>query len=217
MKTNFHPSRRNATTRTDVLIVVATLVLLAAIFWPAITRPRVSRWNQCVSNLKQIGTAFRIWSNAGDRFSWFVLTNEGGTLEFAESTNVFLHFLAISNELGSSKILVCPKDSGKTPAKDFNTLDNQNLSYLLGLEADEGKPQTILSGDRNLSTNGVALVNGIFILGTTNALGWTTAIHNKNGNIGLSDGSVQQSSPAGLQKQWQAAKDSGAIGRVAIP
>ncbi len=216
MKTNFHSHCRHASTRTDVLIVVATLVLLASIFWPTITRSRLSRQNQCLSNLKQIGLAFRLW-NQGDRFSWFVTTNEGGTFEFVESTNVFLHFRAISNELGSSKILVCPRDSGKTPAKDFNKFDNRNLSYVLGLEAHDGIPQRILSGDRNLTTNGVALGSGISTLGSTNGLGWAATIHNKTGNIGLSDGSVQQLSPATLQKQWEAAKDSGAIGRVAIP
>ena len=217
MKANSSHHRLRASTKTDVLIVVATLVLLASIFWPTITRSRLSRQNQCLSNLKQIGLAFRIWNQEGDKFSWFVTTNEGGTFEFAESTNVFLHFRAISNELGSSKILVCPSDSGKKRASDFNKIDNQNLSYFLGLEADEGKPQTILSGDRNLSTNGVALGSGISTLGSTNGLGWAATIHNKTGNIGLSDGSVQQLSPATLQKQWEAAKDSGAIGRVAIP
>ena len=201
---------------TDVLIVVATLVLLAAVFLPTMSRRKLTRQSRCASNIQQIGLAFRIWGTDGLDYPWMTSNNDG-TRHFMESTNVFIRFRAASNELSTPKILVCPSDSGKKPAKDFNKFDNQNISYFLGLEADEGKPQTILSGDRNLSTNGVALGSGVFTLTTNNALGWTAAIHKKSGNILLSDGSVQQVSPAALQKQWQAASDQGAIGRLAIP
>ena len=203
---------------TDVLIVVATLVLLGVVLLPMMARSKgPDHHGRCRSNLKQIGLAFRMWSNDNDdQFPWMRSTN-GGTLEFALTTNVFRHFATVSNELSTPKILVCPIDSGKTRTNDFDTFDNRNLSYFVGLDADEGRPQTILSGDRNLTTNGVALGSGVFTLTTNNALGWTAAIHKMSGTILLSDGSAQQVSPTALQKQWQAASDQGAVGRLAIP
>ena len=100
-------------------------------------------------------------------------------------------------------------------AKDFNKFDNRNISYFIGLDAAEGQPWTILSGDRNLPTNGVALGDGVFTLTTNNTMGWTGAIHKKAGNVGLSDGSVQQATPQSLQTQWLAVTN--AIRRLAIP
>lgn len=218
MKTNSSPNRFQASTMTEVLIVLAIVVLLACIFLPVITRHSArSKRIECVSNLKQIGLAYRIWSNdCGDKFPWAVPAKDRGTVEFAESTNVFLHYQTASNELSTPKILVCPSDTGKLVAKNFNQFDNRNISYLVGLDADEGKPQTVLSGDRNLSTNGVALGHGVFDLSST-TWGWTTAIHNQVGNIGLSDGSVQQMTPAHMQKQWNVAAANSGTGRLSIP
>lgn len=132
-----------------------------------------------------------------------ISTNDGGTMEFSDTTNVFLHFRAASNELSTPKILVCPSDTPKVRSADFTQFDNRNLSYLIGIDAREDQPQTILSGDRNLMTNGVALGSGIFQLTTNIVMDWTKEIHKSAGNIGLADGSVQQVGPAGLQAQWQ--------------
>ena len=200
---------------TDVLIVVATLVLLGFVLLPVFSRAkaRPKRVN-CISRLKEIGLAFHIWSNDNDdQFPWMTSTN-GGTLKFTNSPNVFLHFQAASNELGSPKILACASDSGKKPASDFNKFDNRNLSYFIGLDSNINKPETILSGDRNLTTNGVALGSGVFPLTAGDTLGWTTANH-PGGNVGLADGSAQPCSSAALQKQWLAVTNL--VRRLAIP
>ena len=130
-----------------------------------------------------------------------------------------IQMLFYSIKFGAPKILVCPKDNGRKPASDFNKFDNRNISYFIGLDADENEPQMILSGDRNLTTNGVALGSGVFTLTASDTVGWTAAIHNNNGtnggNIGLADGSVQQVSQATFQKQWLAVTN--AIRRLAIP
>ena len=218
MKIIFHPCRQRASTMTDVLIVLVTLVLLGTVALPMLARPRHCGGQRinCVSNLKQVGLALRIWSyDHNDQFPWLVSTNEGGTLEQAGSGNVFLHFQVASNELSTAKILSCRSDASKAATNDFNELDNRNLSYFVGLTANETDFQSILSGDRNLTTNGTALAAGMYTLATANQLGWTKAIHNTAGNIGLSDGSVQQVSVAALQKQWQASTNTAR--RLAIP
>lgn len=203
---------------TDVLIVVVTLVLLTFVSLPFFARPRGCRGPRinCVSNLKQVGLALRIWSNDhGDQLPWMVPKSEGGTLEYAGTAEVFRHFQAATDELSTPKVLACASDAARTRSFDWNLFTNSNVSYFIGLTSDENDPQSILSGDRNLMTNGVALGSGVFQLTTNTMMGWTPAIHTNAGNIVLADGSVQQVSVATLQKQWLASTN--AARRLAIP
>lgn len=148
-----------------------------------------------------------MWSNDhNDRFPWMVATNEGGTKEFRASPEVFRHFVVMSNELASPKVLCCPTDSGRIRAISFalgGALANKNISYIVGLDADERIRERFLSGDRNL-TGGTT--NGTLLVYSTNSIpGWDTNLHNLQGNIAYSDGSVQQLTNAGLARQVQAA------------
>lgn len=147
----------------EVLLVIATVVLVAAIFLPRLARRNVrSSRISCTSQLKQIGLAFRLFSNDhNDQFPFAVSNELGGTFTFANSPQVFRHYEAMSNELVTPKVLICSTDSGKLRATDFLTpLANSNISYFVGLGADESKPQRILSGDRNIT--GGTLSNGFF-------------------------------------------------------
>ncbi|HEY0548715.1 MAG TPA: hypothetical protein VGF13_03880, partial [Verrucomicrobiae bacterium] len=70
----------------------------------------------------------------------------------------------------------------------------------VGFDADEGKPERILSGDRNI-TGGV-FTNGFLRLLKANSLaGWTKELHEHGGNIGLSDGSASEMTVKQLQQQ----------------
>jgi hypothetical protein len=99
----------------------------------------------------------------------------------------------MSNELSTPKILVCPEDGRKTAATKFSTAFNdRNVSYFVGVDATEYYPQMFLTGDRNLAFERKPLQPGIFICTSyRSALSWTETIHNRCGNIGLADGSVQ--------------------------
>ena len=121
-------------------------------------------------------------------------------MEYAGTAEVVLHFIALSNELCTPKILACASDSARTRSTNWCTLTNINLSYFVGLEADETKPQLILSGDRNITTSG-RILSGILTLTTNSAIRWTADIHKHAGNIGLADGSAQQTTDASLQAQ----------------
>ena len=199
----------------EVMLVVATIALLAAVVLPRLARThgRSSRIG-CTSNLKQIGLACRLWANDNnDEFPW-ALTNAAGSRAYVNSPQVFQHFAIMSNELVSPRILTCPNDTKRKKAPVFATLSNLNLSYLVALDADESKPERLLSGDRNIT--GGTLSNGFLRLLPTNAVaGWTTELHNNAGNIGFSDGSVQQAMPVGLRKFLQT-QDRPII-RLAIP
>ena len=103
-------------------------------------KKRAQRIN-CVNNLKQAALAFRIWAaDHEDQFPMAVSTNKHGTSEWVEGGNAFRHFQVMAAELVTPKILVCPSDN-RQPASGFRTLTNQKLSYFVGLDADQTKPQ----------------------------------------------------------------------------
>jgi prepilin-type processing-associated H-X9-DG protein len=197
----------------DALIVVGTVGLAIAVL-PALLRPgrgKASRIS-CVSQLKQVGLAYRMWSNDNqERFPWSVAPSptNTGTLPFATSTNVWLHFQAISNEVNTPRVFVCPDDKQRTRVAGWDAFtNNSHLSYFLGMDADETKPQTILTGDRNLSTSNTLLI-GFVRLSANAALDWTKAIHQGQGNVGFADGSVSQiNNSHALDRQFQAASIS---------
>lgn len=191
-------------TLVEVAVVIVVVVVLAGVLLPALSRPKMIECRvNCVSNLKQVGLAFRMFSNDhGDKFPWAVPTSEGGTLEMADTPAVFRHFLAISNELTSPRPLACVEDQRRARASAWHEITNNaaGLSYFVGLNADESRPQTILSGDRNLTTNGRP-ATGVISVTSNTVFGFTRELHLTHGNVALADGSAQQVTAVGLQKQ----------------
>jgi type II secretory pathway pseudopilin PulG len=218
MNTTFGRSSRHGFTLVGLLVILAVIAILAAMLLPALasSKQKAQRIN-CVNNLKQCGLAFRVWEgDQGDRYPMAVSTVQGGTKEFTTGADTFRHFQVMSNELSTPKILICPSDT-RTAANNFVRLKNQNVSYFVGLDAADEYPQQFLDGDRNI--NGpVEPENGILKLVPGQAAAWTEAMHGNQGNVGLSDGSVQQLSNAGLT---EALKNSGAVvtntWRIALP
>jgi prepilin-type N-terminal cleavage/methylation domain-containing protein len=128
-------------------------------------------------------------------------------------------FSVMSNELSTPKIVYCPSSykTGAGQATSFAVVtvnnqtcftNNSSLSYFVGLAAVETAPQMFLDGDYNMGA-GVAANNA-----TAATVGWTNKVtlggatgtetgtnqltaawmdngHSKQGNVGLSDGSVQ--------------------------
>ena len=176
---------------TEMALVILTVALLAAILAPTVTLTHGrSKRVLCISNLKQIGIAYRIVSHEH---------NERFPITISEQSQVFRHFQALSNELATPKVLRCSTDT-RTSAERFNILSNTNLSYFAGLDTHESMPERILSGDRNIlggTVNDAYL--RLFAPGSPAA--WHTNMHVRSGNIGLADGSAQQVDDKGLTAQ----------------
>jgi hypothetical protein len=109
----------------------------------------------CVNNLKQIGLAFRTWAIDHDgQFPFNVSTNAGGSGELCAvgpdgfDANAALHFqtLVSGTEVGPPGIVICPKDTTKTPAATFSQLSPENLTYRLrtGTNVSELSPREVL-------------------------------------------------------------------------
>jgi prepilin-type processing-associated H-X9-DG protein len=210
------PSRRaRAFAVSDLLASLAVLALFAGILVAQLdpAAQNASRL-KCVNNLKQIGLGYRIFStDHQDLFPMSLSTNRGGTKELIPDRPVYVHFQVLSNELSLPKVLVCPADE-REAALDFRSLRNTNLSYFIGLDADETRPQMLLAGDRNV-TNGVAPSGGILRLTRDRVAGWTGALHGGEGNVALADGSVQRVSSSRLNDQLRNSQDR--ANRVQLP
>jgi len=200
-----------------LLVVVAVLAILAAMLLPALAsaKKKAQRIN-CINNLKQDGLAFRIWEgDNNDKLPMAVPTAQGGTKEFDTGADTFRHFQVMSNELSTPNILVCPADT-RTVANNFVRLKNQNVSYFVGLEANDANPQRFLDGDRNI-TGESDPGNGILKLVPGQRVSWTQIIHVNQGNIGLSDGSVQQLSNSGLREALRNSGNTTNTWRISLP
>ena len=218
MKISFRRNKQSALTLFEMVVVVLALVILFALLLPSLmsAKNRALRIT-CTGYLKQIGLSCRVWE--GDHTNLYpmqVSGTNGGTMEFATGPNAFRHFQVMSNELSTPYVLICPAESDqfRSRATNFNFMNNSNLSYFVGVEANETNPQLILSGDRNI-TNGTLVNNGVLAFTTNNPAGWTTEIHNGVGNIALADASVQQISSIGLR--YAAGNTGLATNRLQMP
>lgn len=201
MKAQPAANRTEALTLNEVLLIIALIVLLAALLLPALAAAKKKHARiGCVNNLHEIGTAFKVWEGDNDdKYPMhFALTNSE-TMKLIGSGRAYVLWQTMSNELNTPKVLHCPEDTEHTAATNFAIgFSDANISYFFSLEASDAYPQMILDGDDNLAVNGVRVKPGILNLPTANSLTWTKERHGGVGNIGMADGSVQQTTIGSL-------------------
>ena len=206
----------------DIAVVIAVMIVLAAILLPvlAATKHRDSRLN-CVSNVKQIALAFRVWElDNNNKNPMAISVTNGGAMELIAAGNVAGCFQMMSNVLSTPKVLICPADTGHLPATDFqNDFNSSHISYFINPDARQAYPQMILSGDDNLAINGVPVKSGLVVLPSAAQVSWTAARHINVGNISFADGSFSEVSISGLQQALELSTNGTPtpIVRLAIP
>jgi prepilin-type processing-associated H-X9-DG protein len=154
----------------------------------------------CVNQLKQMGSAFRIWEGDNrDKYPMGLAATNGGAMEFAALGNAEAIFQTMSNELSTPRILVCPADKGRWPALSFRSpLTSSNLSYFINPDSNEANPQDIMTGDDNLEIRRVRVRPGLLTLSANTPIAWSADRHGFSGNLGMADGSCQSATCSGL-------------------
>jgi competence protein ComGC len=233
-----------AFTLIELLVVAGMIAMLMAMLLPALARTGAgSARITCANNLKQISMGFKTWEqNHSNRYPMLVPSSSGGPPNQTAFQSVATYgalymcqvFGVMSNELGTPKILNCPADE-RNAHTNFLTvlnnnfspaasgLDNSKISYFLGKDASDGRPQMILAGDRNIyGWSGLTTLpgsipaygdggSGTTIAATAISMGtnmnstavpiWTPSkMHQSQGNAVLADGSVQQLNNAHLRQ-----------------
>jgi prepilin-type N-terminal cleavage/methylation domain-containing protein/prepilin-type processing-associated H-X9-DG protein len=234
--------REKAFTLVELLVVIAVITILAASLLPALAaaKPK-ARHVVCSNNLKQVGLAFRTWATAHNgNTPMTVPQSQGGDAEDvgnryldatqAGSRGVSKMFLCLSNELRTPKILFCPaeyENAYRQAATSFAGMaapgtvpytNDLNVSYFIGVDAQDASPQMLLAGDHNLGGNANPPTNAYcYMLSPTATvgIGWAVWLgtnwltdrgpafmanqHDQQGNIALADGSVECFSRSRLQ------------------
>jgi hypothetical protein len=216
MKPNHARRRTGGFTGWDLLICVVTATLVIGFLLMQRSTgcgAKASRIN-CVSNLKQIGAAFHSWSyDNGGAFPWNVSMTNGGTLELISSGKAFPHFRAISNGVSTPKVFVCSTDSSRKRAQWWDWfVGDTNVSYFVGLDCSETYPQSIVTGDRNLSTNSKQM-SGLVLIASNTPMTWAPGLHAPAGNVGLADGSAMSA----MSVLAQRANDTDQASRFIFP
>jgi prepilin-type processing-associated H-X9-DG protein len=173
MKLNLS-ERRAAFTRTDLIITIFIFVVFFSMIdfpAPSSAKRRAQRVT-CANNLKQIGTAYRLWADdhAG-RTPASELVGGGGWSDLLtnaeQGANCWTNYAILADALGrSAKLVMCPADD-RVAAAEFvsNAMpndphayyfqNNSNLAYFVGVSAKTKSPRSLLAGDRNLGGGSV--------------------------------------------------------------
>jgi hypothetical protein len=226
VKIDFQKRQSNAFCRLELFFcLLATALLLVAIVPGLAGAGRRSDRLVCVDNLRQIGRAVQAWAfDHQDLNPWACPISSGGTRPTGGAIKLgaaWFEFTTISNELVTPALLVCPTDARRSVSRssDWSTSPeggyvnskyrNNATSYTIGLHSGVEAPRSLVSSDRNLRPDATGVSCSFGIVGAVSItasvqtqVAWTNDLHGVFGNLLLNDGSLLQTSSAGLRSYF---------------
>jgi competence protein ComGC len=201
MRTPWSKHRNDAFTALELLVVLAVIFVVgvSVLLVPNYLRSRQKASTiKCSSNLKQVALSFKMFAADNEQNFPFFTTNSHASQNQADA---WIHFYALSNELGSARILVCPQDDVRSQALAYSFdastnglvhFKNRDISYFVSIDAKETAPDMVLAGDRNVFASSQTINGPLLEMTGTNLMQWNHRLHSKRGNAAMSDGSVVQ-------------------------
>jgi len=153
----------------ELLVVIAIIGILASLLLPSLANAkRRAKRITCINNLKQIGTAFIGFANDNrNRMPWQLTpllekAHFGGS--FTTDPGTVFALSDIKEGLGAASTLHSPCDPDRKATNETardnwaaygvgNPIPCEAISYTLVEGADVGRPRTVLSTTRNLSSS----------------------------------------------------------------
>jgi prepilin-type N-terminal cleavage/methylation domain-containing protein/prepilin-type processing-associated H-X9-DG protein len=185
---------KQAFTLVELLMVIGIIAVLASLLLVSLASAKAkSRQTACLNNLRQLGLGFGSFAlNQDGKYPADIPTNLGGSMEFKQSLVIsnttfsrdFHHFAAVSNEVPTVKVMTCPADRTRRPARDYGSFGNDALSYWVNVRATPYATASMLAGDWNVHAIG-ARTNEIV------AIDFGKEVHQRKGSVLFADGRVE--------------------------
>ena len=202
----------------EVMVVLFTITVLAALLLPFLSHSLAPYPVYCINNQKQCALGFIMFANDNNnQYPWNLAATNSAYLPGCTQGDAAADFNDLQGTyIRAPFVFVCPTDPGRTIRTDLSPLKNLNLSYGAGYGSNVGA--NILTLDRHLVADGNPVSPGLFIYSTNQTMGWSSELHRPEvprGVMSFYDGHAEIIPGTNINAAFQ--RSGLALARFAVP